>query len=60
MIVRDPITHRVVGTDDVQERGKEWERVSGEEKTFSEGKSRKQKVLPWRGTGISLPRSLGS
>lgn len=46
MVVRDPVTHRVVGTDDVQERGEEGERVPGQEKTFSEGRSRKQMVLP--------------
>lgn len=43
VVVRNSITHWVVGTDDIQERGEEWERMSGEEKTFLEHRSRKQK-----------------
>lgn len=59
MVVRDPVTHRVVGTDDVQERGEEGECMSGQEKTFSEGRSRKQMVLPGERQAL-LPKILGS
>lgn len=52
MIVRNPVTHRIVGTDDIQERGEEGECMSGQEKTFSEGRRQKQAVLPWGETGI--------
>lgn len=60
MVVRNPITHRVVGTDDIQKRGEEWESMSGKDKACSEGRCRKQKMLPWGGKDISLSKCLES
>lgn len=51
MIVRNPITHGVVGTDDVQKRGEEWECMSEEEKMFS----RRQQQEP-KGTALERDR----